>query len=98
MNNRFDIPAINPPTPPPDTTSSIDDVPITLSTFLEAPATAIPSPAATPKDVGDDMDSGTEVEAPSISDWEPTSENGEGNGWDGPSEREVCGLSAAICG
>jgi hypothetical protein len=60
------------------------------ATFLDpkdAAITALPSPAATPRDVEDD--SGTEIEAPSISDWEPTSDTDPIGGLDGYSESEV---------
>jgi hypothetical protein len=93
MNNRFDIPADQPPTPPPDSTDLADSTLLPdRAEFLEPDsATALPSPAATPRDV--ENDSGTEIEAPSISDWEPTSDTDPIGGVDGRSESEVRCLS-----
>lgn len=107
MNNRFDIPISLPPsTPPPDLeevespstpieTPKDKDQPIQpeQSLFSDAPdaRTTFPeSPAATPRDLKV-YDSGTEIDAPSISDWEPSSDN-DGSaaaGYDGFSEAEV---------
>jgi hypothetical protein len=90
MNNRFDIPADLPPTPPPDTLADSIDfsiMPSRATLFDPDGPTALPSPAATPKDM--ENDSGTEIEAPSISDWEPTSDTDGAGGLDGCSESEV---------
>jgi hypothetical protein len=97
MNNRFDIPAELPPTPPHDgLADSIDFSALpSRAAFLDSDAhTALPSPAASPKDI--ENDSGTEIDAPSISDWEPTSDTDGVGGFDGCSESEV--RFSYICG
>jgi len=91
MNNRFPIPsqAINPLTPPPEKHDEHGEQhdeqyqhrePKEETTgdsmYLEPDShTALPSPAGTPRDIDYEHDSGTEMEAPSISDWEPTSDS-----------------------
>jgi hypothetical protein len=96
MNNRFDIPSSLPPTPPPDAmTDSINELPAKSDenhAFLDSDAqrTALPSPAASPRDV--DNDSGTEIDAPSISDWEPTSDVDHLSNLDAASDTEVINI------
>ncbi|KAF2675321.1 hypothetical protein BT63DRAFT_462743 [Microthyrium microscopicum] len=68
-NNRFDIPTELPPTPPPEhiepAMTSVPDA--------EIQRTALPSPAASPRDHQQyEDDSGTEIDAPSVSDWAPS--------------------------
>jgi len=73
MNNRFNIPA-TPITPPPEASTFSKNEDLNESLYLEPNSqTALPSPVASPRDAGND--SGTEIEAPSISDWEPTSDS-----------------------
>jgi hypothetical protein len=74
MNNRYNIPAELPLTPPPEKAPFLEDEDLSESMYLEPDSqTALPSPVASPKDM--ENDSGTEIEAPSISDWEPTSDS-----------------------
>jgi hypothetical protein len=74
MNNRFNIPAELPLTPPPEQAIYSEKEDLDESMYLEPDSqTALPSPVASPRDV--ENDSGTEIEAPSISDWEPTSDS-----------------------
>jgi hypothetical protein len=74
MNNRFNIPAGGSLTPPPEKDTFLENEDLSESMYLEPDSqTALPSPVASPRDV--ENDSGTEMEAPSISDWEPTSDS-----------------------
>ena len=75
MNNRFDVPSDLPPSPPPEPHfegANQDSIPVKhdKDDYLDPEsATALPSPAHTPREL--DEESGTELEAPSVSDWEP---------------------------